>query len=268
MDLASKQIAGEVKFEKVDGGGDPQKQIKAVDDAIGKKPQVLMVSPIDESVLPELARAKSAGIFVFQLDRCYVPWTTNKSPCNSFYGADLPGIASGAPFYYVSNLRQKGTGLIVPDSSADGQELLLGMQSSIKAKFKGNITTVMGEDCGTDENKAKAFVASYLKSGKPVDVIFTMNDAATLGAAEAVKEAGVKKYIFGVGNGSKEVYDAVKDGTVYATSFIPPGGPTALGAVPSALKHERIPKNSFIPSGMILQKNVDQYLKDSSVPAS
>jgi ABC-type sugar transport system substrate-binding protein len=259
-DPAIKEVAGQITLQQVSGEGDPKKQIQEIDEAITKKPQVLMVSPIDKSVVPSLAKAKAAGIFVFQLDRCYVPWGNKNSPANSFYGADLAGVGSCGPFQYAHMMRLKGTGLIIPEKSSEtGKELLFGMQFAFN-KFKQTVTPVIGDDCGTDEGKAKAFVAAYLKSGKPVDVIFTENEATTLGAAEAVKEAGVKKYIFGIGGSSKRIFDAVKDGSVYAIFTIPPGAPGALEKVPIAMQHERVPKDAFQGFDMVQKQNVDTYL--------
>lgn len=262
MDSTSKELGTQLTYQEMDGGGQAKKQIQAINEAIAKKPGVLMVSPVDASVLPSLAKAKAAGIFVFQLDRCYVPWIDNNSPANSYYGADLSGIGSLGPFQYAIARKQKGTALAIPDNSSEaGRELFSGINAAYK-KFKSNLKGVVGEDCGTDEEKAKNVVAAYLKLSKPVDVIFTINDQATLGAAEAVKAAGAKTEIYGVGGDTDKVFDAVRDGSVYAIFVIPPGGPAALKESLVALQHQRTPRNSFTPSDMVDQKNISQYLKD------
>jgi ABC-type sugar transport system substrate-binding protein len=263
MDPVIREMASQVSIEQVSGEGDPKKQIQEIDDAIAKKPNVLLVSPIDKTVLPALAKAKAAGIFVFQLDRCYVPFFTSKTtPTDSFYGTDLVGVGSIGPFQYDHMLGLKGTGLVIPDNSSEtGKELFHGIDFAFK-KYKNDLKLVMGEDCGTDESKAKAFVAAYFKSGKRADAIFTENEATTLGAAEAVKEAGVKTYLFGIGGSIKKVFDAVKNGSVYAIFTVPPGGPAALEEIPTALKHQRVPKNSFMPFDEVLKRNADKYLQD------
>lgn len=262
LEPAVKGVAGQVTFQEVSADGDPKKQIQDINDAIAKKPNVLMVSPIDTSVLPALAKAKKAGIFVFQLDRCYVSWLYKDTPADSYYGADVVGVGSCGLFQYVHMMNLKGTALVLPDSSSEtGRELLKGIKFNLK-KYHSDVKGVMGSDCGTDQAKAKAFVAAYLKSGKPVDVILTQNEPATLGAAEAVKEAGVKKYIFGIGGYTRKMIDAIKDGSVYAVFTIPPGGPSAVQEVPAAFQHQRVPRNSFVPFDMVMKRNVDQYLKD------
>jgi len=265
MDPAIKEVGNQLTLQQESAQGDPKKQIQEIDEAIAKKPQVLMVSPIDKSVLPAIAKAKAAGIFTFQLDRSYISWTDKRDPANSYYGADLAGVGSCGIFQYAHMMGKKGTGLVIPDNSSEtGKELLKGATFALK-KFNGQVKGVVGDDCGTDEAKAKAYVASYLKSGRPLDVICTLNEPATLGAAEAVKAAGAQTYIFGVGGSTKRMFDAVKDGSVYAIFTVPPGGPAAIEEVPTALQHQRVPRDSFTPFDMVLKRNVDQYLRDHPV---
>ena len=57
-----------------------------------------------------------------------------------------------------------------------------------------------------------------LSKTKDINVVYTINEPAAAGAAEAIKDAGIKAPIVSVDGGCSPGLAAVKDGTIGATS--------------------------------------------------
>ncbi len=263
MAEGAKKHIGDFKFSEEDAGGDAKKQISQIQDAVKKKPRFLLVSPVSDDVIPELAKAHDAGIFVFLLDR----WQKN-NPADAYVGTNNTVIGADMGIFYGRQLHLKGTVLVIPGpaSSVAAGERVKGMLMELKG-FK--VASAMADDCGGSESKAKDYVANYIKSKKPLDGIFAANDEMALGAAEAVKEAKANvSYIFGVGGDEQKVFDALKDGDIYATFSDPPGGPTALDMIPDILNKINPPKATNLTSNEIRKDTMDSYLKDNPILAN
>jgi ABC-type sugar transport system substrate-binding protein len=255
---SAKAHAADFKFTELDAGGNAQKQIDQIKEAIAKKPKVLMVSPVSEAVLPEVNAAHDAGIYVFLLDMSDASTKADTRVASRpiLFGSDMASK-------YLGELRGKGPVLIVPgpNSSYVAKETLAGMLSSIKRFAPKGMVHVVGPDCNGSEADAKAFVAQYLASKKPVDAILAANDSMAIGAAEAVKAAGAKVKVFGSGGYQKAIFDALRDGSVFATYSNVPGAPQAMDFAADYIKGSKPPKSSEVSFDLITKATEDNFLK-------
>jgi ribose transport system substrate-binding protein len=258
---ASAQQHPELKLTELDAGGDAKKQISQISEAIAKKPRVLMVSPVADSVLPELAKARNAGIFVFLLDR----WV-KVDPADAYVGEKDFDAGEAFGIIYGRSLHETGPVLIIPGKANPATQpwrsadRLAGFIAGFK---KFNIPVTVGQDCGGSEDKTRDFVTQFLATKKPCTAIVAVNDEMALGAAEAVKAANATgiKYVVGIGADEKKVFDAVKSGALFATITNPPAGPTAMDYIPDLVQNGRKPpKESEVPDDEVRADTEDYYL--------
>jgi ABC-type sugar transport system substrate-binding protein len=204
---SAKQSGVQLKFS--DAQQKQENQIKAIRSYIQQKVDVIAFSPVVESGWDAvLNEAKRANIPVILTDRAVD--SKNTSLYKTFLGSDFVKEGNKAGEWAVKEF-------------ADAKEVnvaeLQGTTGSAPAvDRKQGFTDVISKDpkfkitqSQTGEftrAKGKEVMESFLKSGKPIDLLFAHNDDMALGAIEAIEGAGLKP-----GVDIKIVsIDAVKDG--------------------------------------------------------
>lgn len=256
MAAKAKSLGSAIDFSEVSADGNAATQITEIEQAIAKKPKILIVSPVGDSVLPTVAKAKAAGIFVFVVDL----YEKDFKGASTYYGADVFHDAEGATVRYTRQMHLKGTMLVVtgPRDSAFIKLKEAGTDLGCK---KGNLKEVLSSDCGGDRAKAKAYVEAYLKAKKPVDVIYALDEPMGLGVVDAVKEAKSPVKVFVFGGTEKDTLANVANGALTAAVVVSPGGVPALEEVDTVVTGGKVPAESLRANEVIDKSNLADYLK-------
>lgn len=231
------------------------KQLSQVEDLITRKPDLLLLAPVDSDVLVSAVEAAhKANIPVITIDR-----TVNSDKVLTFIGVDDVAGGRAAGEYVVERLNGKGNVIMlegVMGSSAQrdraqGFEEVISQYEGIKmlAKQTANFNRVEGMN--VTEN--------LLQAHPDVDAIFAQNDEMALGALRAIEAAQKQGKIIVVGfDADPEAKDAVRLGEMDATVE---GSPYKLGlmGIEAALKYlngETLPEQILLPLELVTQESL------------
>lgn len=231
------------------------KQLSQVEDLITRKPDFLLLAPVDSDVLVSAVEAAHrANIPVITIDR-----TVNSDKVLTFIGVDDVAGGRAAGEYVVDRLNGKGNVIMlegVMGSSAQrdraqGFEEVISQYEGIKmlAKQTANFNRVEGMN--VTEN--------LLQAHPDVDAIFAQNDEMALGALRAIEAAQKQGQIIVVGfDADPEAKDAVRLGEMDATVE---GSPYKLGimGINAALQYlngETLPEQILLPLELVTQESL------------
>lgn len=231
------------------------KQLSQVEDLITRKPDLLLLAPVDSDVLVSAVEAAHrANIPVITIDR-----TVNSDKVLTFIGVDDVAGGRAAGEYVVDRLNGKGNVIMlegVMGSSAQrdraqGFEEVISQYEGMKmlAKQTANFNRVEGMN--VTEN--------LLQAHPDVDAIFAQNDEMALGALRAIEAAQKQGQIIVVGfDADPEAKDAVRLGEMDATVE---GSPYKLGimGINAALQYlngETLPEQILLPLELVTQESL------------
>lgn len=191
-------------------------QVDALRALMAYQADVIVFSPLVERGWDKmLMEAEQAGIPVIAVDKAVRPGRDGLT--TSYVGYDYYGAAVKA----AENLLRYGKedAVIMEICGTTGaysaREITRGFRETLEKDGRFQITySVCGEFM---RSKSKEIVEGMFSGGHKIDVLISHNDAMTLGAVDAIREAGkipgkdVRIYAFG---GSQEVADLVKQGQV------------------------------------------------------
>lgn len=195
-----------------------ENQIKAIRSFIAQQVDVIAFAPIvEENWDNVLLEAKEAGIPVLLADR-YIK-TENESLYAGFIGSDFlrEGRAAGefllrktADYDHVRILQITGT-----ENSTPTVQRRIGFEESIAGNPKYEIIKVMTGDFL--RSKGKECMRDALRETRDIDVLYSHNDAMTLGAIEAIEAAGLtpgKDIVIISVDGEQGAIDLLKQGRI------------------------------------------------------
>ncbi len=205
---SAKQAGITLKFS--DAQQKQENQIKAIRSYIQQRVDVIAFSPVVESgwdaVLNEAKRAK---IPVILTDRAVDSQDTTLY--KTFLGSDFVKEGKLVGEWVLEEFADTKGEVSIAElqgttGSAPAIDRKQGFTDALKADPKFKIT--QSQDGEFTRAKGKEVMEAFLKSGKPIDLLFAHNDDMALGAIEAIEGAGLKP-----GEDIKIVsVDAVKDG--------------------------------------------------------
>ena len=197
-------------------------QIKSIRSFIASRVDVIVFSPIVETGWDNVLReAKQAGIPVILMDRMIE--TTDDSLYTAYVGADFYAEGRKAGEYLVRKADALGaehlniaeiSGTIDSTPMRDRQRGFMDViagdpRFTVVDSISGDFLRSKGEECMTD------LLARFGADG--IDVIYSHNDAMTLGALDVMEQAGVKPgrdIIVITVDGEAEAVQALKAGRV------------------------------------------------------
>ena len=172
-----------------------ENQIKAIRSFIAYQVDVIAFAPIVEQGWDTvLTEARDAGIPVLLTDRFIV--TEDPSLYVGYVGADFLAEGRKAGAFLVEKADREGlTGLKIVElsgtlSSTPMQQRSSGFREMIAGDARFEILeTVSGDFL---RSKGKECMIALLERHERIDVLFSHNDSMTLGAIEAIEEAGLR----------------------------------------------------------------------------
>lgn len=126
---------------------------------------------------------------------------------------------------------------------------------------KEKLTVLSSQSANFDRAKALNTAQNMIQANKDVQVIFAQNDEMALGAAQAVKSAGLKDIIIIGIDGQPDAHDAIKNGDITATIAQQPAkmGEIAIQAAIDHYQGKKVEKSTVAPIFLVTKENVDQY---------
>ncbi|WP_347905747.1 sugar ABC transporter substrate-binding protein [Pseudomonas purpurea] len=262
MDQQAKSMPEGVKLQFEDARSDVVKQLSQVESFISQKVDAIVVNPVDTAATKKITEAAvKAGIPLVYVNRR--PDDLNL-PKGVITVASNDMEAGQMQMQYLAE-KLKGKGDIV---------ILLGdlANNSTTNRTKGvKDVLVKYPDIKIDEeqtgiwlrDKGMTLVNDWLTQGRKFDAIISNNDEMAIGAAMALKQAGVERgsvLIAGV-DGTPDGLRAVKKGDLAVSVFQDAKG-QAVGSIDAAVKmakNEPVEQAVWVPYRLITPENVDQF---------
>ena len=244
----------------VDAKGDGATQVSQIQDLINQKVQALIYIPAGAAAAAvPVKAAKAAGIPVVAVDR-----NPADAPGDTFIATNSVAAAKQLGDYACKVSGGKGVLAII-----QGQIGTTPEQDRDKG-FKEAMTSCPGiKEVAREASKMwmkdEGFniAQNMLQRDPSISIFFGRADALALGAAQAVKAAGLdhKVFVFGF-DGDLAGLKAVKDGTLDATmtqrtQFM---GKLALQSAIDLIGGKTLPAEQLQDAALTTKENVDQYI--------
>ncbi|SDS16756.1 fructose transport system substrate-binding protein [Nocardioides scoriae] len=215
--------------------GDEQGQIQAIENAIANGDQGILITPNGPGVNPAIKKARDAGLYVIALDTPPDPADTVDITfaTDNFKAGELIGEWTKTQLKgekaTIAMLDLFNDKIVSVDYNRD-QGFLTGMGIDTKDKKKngdedatgsydgGDYEIVCNEPTQGSEDGGRTAMENCLSKNKDINVVYTINEPAAVGANGALKQAGVQGALISSIDGGCDGVDQVKNGVIGATS--------------------------------------------------
>jgi fructose transport system substrate-binding protein len=198
--------------------GDNQSQVTAIENMITAGVKGILITPSDtKAIVPSIKKARDAGVLVIALDTPTEPqdgtdalFATDNKQAGVLIGKYAKAAMAGKPAKIATLDLAPGisVGVLRHDGFLEG----FGVQNT-------DPQVVCSQDTGGDQAKGQAAMETCLQKDPSINLVYTINEPAALGANTALKAAGKDKDVMIVSvDGGCTGVRAVKDGTIAATS--------------------------------------------------
>ncbi len=226
-----------------------ENQVKAIRSFIIYQVDVIAFSPIVrtgwDSVLSE---AKEAGIPVLLIDRDIS--TEDPSLFTSYAGSDFwqEGIQAGK--FLLQYMEREGIQAnIVELRGTDGSGPEIGRREGFAETIAGRASVVYSESGDFMNSRGYEITRNILKSDIDFNVLFSHNDAMTMGAIKAMEEHGVspgKDIAIITVDGEQAAIDALKQGKINCVIECNPMlGDTVMEMTKQLINGETLPRTIY-----------------------
>jgi ribose transport system substrate-binding protein len=189
-----------------------EEQVKALDDQISAKVDVIGFDPFDaKAVIPTVQQANAAGIKVMTVDSSAAGGTID-----TYIGTDNVEGGTLAGEWLAQAMGGQGKLAIIEGDAGDStnNDRLQGFHSVID---KTSIQVVSTLPAGWARDKGLSVMTDILTANPDLNAVFALNDEMALGAVQAIKAAGKTNQIIVVGyNGALEAIKAAYTGDMSA----------------------------------------------------
>ena len=236
--------------------GDEATQIAALEAATARGDKGVLITPATDGVNPAIEQARAAGLYVIALDTPPNPpdtvditFATDNFKAGELIGQWAAGTLNGekANIAMLDLFNDKvisvdynrdqgfltGMGIDVADKTKNGDEAPTGKYTGGKG---GDYQIFCNEPTQGSQDQGRSAMETCLAKSKDINLVYSINEPAGVGAAEALEAAGVKATIVSVDGGCDPGITAVKNGTIGATSQQYPVDMAKLGVEAIAKK--------------------------------
>jgi len=227
--------------------GDEQGQVQAIENAIAQGQKGILITPNGPGVNSAIKKARDAGLYVIALDTPPDPadtvditFATDNFEAGKLIGQWTGKQLAGKPatialldlfndkVVSVDYNRDQGfltgLGIDTKDAKKNGDEAKTGTYGG------GNYTIVCNEPTQGAEDGGRSAMENCLTKNSNINVVYTINEPAAVGAYNALKAAGKTSGVLVVSvDGGCAGVKSVKDGIIGATSQQYPLKMAALG---------------------------------------
>ncbi|SDS86375.1 fructose transport system substrate-binding protein [Friedmanniella luteola] len=219
--------------------GDEATQIQAIEAAMARGDDGILITPATDGVNPAIQQARDAGLYVIALDTppnppdvADITFATDNFKAGELIGqwaaASLDGKKANIAMLDLFNDKiasvdynrdqgfLTGMGIDVKDKEKNGDEDKTGSYTGGKG---GEYQIFCNEPTNGAQDKGRTAMETCLNQSKDINVVYTINEPAAVGASEALDAAGLEDVtIVSVDGGCSPGLEAVKSGVIAATS--------------------------------------------------
>jgi ribose transport system substrate-binding protein len=202
----------------VDANRDNAKQQSQVEDFISNKVDAIVLTPYDSQAIGSaIVEANKANIPVFTAD---IASTSKQGVVVSHIASDNVQGGYQAGQLMCASVGNAGTVAIIDEPEVTSvQDRVKGFRQALKEKCPA-VTIVADIDAGGQRDKAASDMGDILQSHKDLRGVFGINDDSALGAATAIKAAGMNGKVAVVGyDATPEARTAIKNGDMYGDAI-------------------------------------------------
>jgi ribose transport system substrate-binding protein len=255
-DLAARKLAIGVSHYVPTTPDSATEQAKLVDDAIAKKPDLIVFDPADnQKAVPAVEKMNAAEIPVIEI--------TDRADAGRFVSAVLPddyqlGLAIARRL--LKEMDGKGGVVIIEgiSTTTSSVERVRGFNDALK-EFPG--VMLLASKVGNYQRKpAQELMEGWIRQFPHIDGVLAANDSMAAAAAEVLEKNGRKALVVGI-NGSKEAVDMIKADRMLASGefngFVI--GCLAVDIAAKSLRKEPVPKQLVLKPVVYDKANVGHY---------
>ncbi|MEU0216096.1 sugar ABC transporter substrate-binding protein [Streptomyces sp. NPDC006265] len=196
--------------------GDNAGQVTAIENMVASGVKGILITPSDsKAIVPALEKAKAKGVLVIALDTPTEP----QSAVDALFATD--NLKAGELIGEYAKAAMKGkTAKIAALDLAPGVSVGVQRHNGFLKGFGATDKDVAcAQDTGGDQSKGQTAMENCLQKEPGINVVYTINEPAALGAYTALKAKGREKDVLIVSvDGGCTGTRAVKDGKIAATS--------------------------------------------------
>ncbi|WP_327318667.1 sugar ABC transporter substrate-binding protein [Streptomyces sp. NBC_01235] len=196
--------------------GDNAGQVTAIENMVASGVKGILITPSDsKAIVPAIAKARAKGVLVIALDTPTEP----ESAVDALFATD--NLKAGQLIGEYAKAAMKGkTAKIAALDLAPGVSVGVQRHNGFLKGFGATDKDVVcAQDTGGDQAKGQTAMENCLQKEPGINVVYTINEPAALGAYTALKAKGREKDVLIVSvDGGCTGTQAVKDGKIAATS--------------------------------------------------
>ncbi|MEV3909190.1 MULTISPECIES: sugar ABC transporter substrate-binding protein [Streptomyces] len=196
--------------------GDNAGQVTAIENMVAAGVKGILITPSDsKAIVPAIAKAKAKGVLVIALDTPTEP----ESAVDALFATD--NLKAGELIGEYAKAAMKGkTAKIAALDLAPGVSVGVQRHNGFLKGFGATEKDVAcAQDTGGDQAKGQTAMENCLQKEPGINLVYTINEPAALGAFTALKAKGREKDVLIVSvDGGCTGTQAVKDGKIAATS--------------------------------------------------
>ncbi|MEO3801588.1 sugar ABC transporter substrate-binding protein [Nonomuraea sp. B1E8] len=198
--------------------GDNAAQITAIENMVAAGVKGILITPSDtKAIVPAIKKARDAGVLVIALDTPTEPqeatdalFATDNLKAGELIGQYAKAAMAGKPAKIAT--LDLAPGITVGKLRHDGFLKGFGIQ-------EGDPSVVCSQDTRGDQAKGQTAMENCLQKAPDINLVYTINEPAALGAYTALKAKGREKEVLIVSvDGGCTGVKAVQSGQIAATS--------------------------------------------------
>lgn len=206
--------------------GDNEGQVTAIENMVNAGVKGILITPSNtQAIVPAIEKARAAGVMVIALDTPTDPqsatdalFATDNFKAGVFIGQYAKAAMAGKPAKIAT--LDLGPGITVGILRHNG--FLSGFGVTVDPNATDLVTdpqVVCSQDTAGDQAKGQTAMENCLQKNPDINLVYTINEPAAMGAFTALKAAGKEKDVLIVSvDGGCAGVRAVKDGMIGATS--------------------------------------------------
>ncbi len=259
----------DMDFVAANGGTDADQQANNIRTLAQQDLDAIAILPYDGSALTPVAQElMDKGIAVVNIDREFSAATAFRT----WIGGDNYGIGRAAGLYLLEKLKDKNPAYVVEIQGIAGISVTdLRTKGFMDAIAGSNIQVVASQPADFNADKGRSVMETILQAQPKIDAVYTHDDDMAEGVVQAIKNAGRDKEMILTGaGGSKNAMSAIKEGGIYAATFLynPAMAASAVnlarliahGCGLSELAEPAVPQRIQLDATTVTKDNVDKYL--------
>jgi len=255
-DMAGKKFSVDISHYVPTTADSAAEQTKLVDDAIAKKPDIIVFDPVEiQKMVPAIEKINAANIPVIEI--------TDRAEGGKFVSSVLPddyqlGLATARSL--LKALDGKGNVVILEGipTTTTSIERVKGFNDALK---EVPAVKLLASKSGSYQRKpAQDQMEAWIRQLPQIDGVLAANDSMAAAAIETLEKRNRKAVVVGI-NGSKEAIDLIKADKMLATGefngFII--GCLATEIAARSLRKQPVPKELVLKPAVYDKTNLQKY---------